>query len=154
VDWVLIAWFLKNTCITVLVEDPVCRLGDKWPQRANDNFLLKISYDTVKELDPLFVKLPEWLRFATCMHEYVFAPAYLLLALCIAFRLPRGARLIGMWLGPSLAYALLFYTALEFWGSLPTPDPVMWSIVNLDYLVVALLLPFLRWDHLQKNKQE
>jgi len=123
-------------------------------EHKNDNFLLRLSYDTVKELDPLFVQLPEWLRWATCLHEYLFAPSYAVLALCIALRLRTATRTLCLWVGPSLAYAVGFYTLLEFFGDLPTPDRLMWSIVNLDYFCIALLLPFASWRHFDTKKKK
>jgi len=153
-DFVLVAWLFKSIMLSALVELPVCRLGAAWTRPGADyresNFLLKFSYETLVDtkMDPLFLALPEWLHWATCLHAWFFAPLYLALGVCLYLRHRRPAKLISAWIGPMLFYALAFVAVMERYSELKSPNFGAWALANLDYLFVGLYLPF---DHLIRS---
>jgi hypothetical protein len=88
-----------------------------------------------EKYNPLFMARPEWMRLATCVSAYCYAPFYLLIAAVAAtgawarFKTP-----LLLFLGAKLN-AILLYHLSEFTSSMPPPSPLVYFAIEGPYLV-------------------
>ena len=86
-------------------------------------FMMAETADFAKACNPLFLARPAWLRFATCISAFCFAPCYL--AFMVAFSM--GNRALHAIRTPALCflavkvYALVSYHGLVFFGGEAVP---------------------------------
>lgn len=90
-----------------------------------------------RNLDPLFLANPQWLRVMSGISAWVFGPMYLLLAWAFwrgvdAVRMPAIAWAIAM------IYSMMVHLWMEVFGDHPPPNLALLLAIYLPYLV----LPF------------
>jgi hypothetical protein len=92
-----------------------------------------------RNLDPLFLANPQWLRVMSGISAWLFGPLYLVFAWAFA----RGVEAVR---GPALAWAvaILYSMAVHLWmevfGEHPAPRLGLLLLVYLPYLVLPLLV--------------
>jgi len=142
-EFVIVGFCIKSIIFSVFIEVPCCKLGSSWTKDpAKENWLLAFSRDTLRDThaDPLFLALPDWLRLATCIHCYFFAPLYGILAVAIVLRAESLCRLVVAWLGPMLMNAIVFVAIVERFGELQPERFDIWLMMNADYAAVVLVM--------------
>jgi hypothetical protein len=90
-----------------------------------------------RNLDPLFLANPQWLRVMSGISAWVFGPMYLVLAWAFwrgvdAVRIPAIAWAMAM------IYSMVVHLWMELFGDHPPPNPALLLAIYLPYLV----LPF------------
>ena len=140
IDILLVALQAYFVLMNVTVERCYCHLtvGECV---ARGHFLAAETQEFCLKYNPLFLARPEWMRIATCMSAYAFAPCYVMIGCAaifdkwVALKMP-----ICFFIGAKL-YALMFYHTSEFLSSTPPQDPVIYFSVEGPYLVsIALVL--------------
>jgi hypothetical protein len=92
-----------------------------------------------RELDPLFLANPQWLRVMSGISAWVFGPLYLLLAWGFA----RGVDAIR---GPAIAwavailYSMVVHMWMEIFGDHPPPRLGVLMLVYLPYVLLPMLV--------------
>lgn len=92
-----------------------------------------------RNLDPLFLANPQWLRVMSGVSAWVFGPLYLLLA----WGFWRGIEAVR---GPAIAwavaisYSMVLHLWMEFFGDYPPPRPGLMMMVYLPYLLLPLVV--------------
>ena len=110
-------------------------------QEDDTDWLLKATYEYSEKYNPLFLSRPEWLRAATCISAYILGSGYIIGV--IAFL--RGVEILRI---PLLMfcsfkfYALILYYYLEFYGSMPVTDVLMFLAPEGPYFVALFLTLF------------
>ena len=90
---------------------------------VSDAFMMAQTAEFATACNPLFLARPVWLRFATCISAFCFAPCYF--AFMVAFAI--GDRALRFIRTPALAflavkvYALVSYHSLVFFGGEAPP---------------------------------
>jgi len=94
-----------------------------------------------EKFNPLFLSRPEWMRAATCVSAYCFAPCYLLtLVAALTGSLKRVKPVLLLFIGAKLN-AIGFYHFMEFTSSMPPPNPPAYFAVEGPYLIsIGLVL--------------
>lgn len=92
-----------------------------------------------RNLDPLFLANPQWLRVISGVSAWVFGPLYLALAWGFwrgidAVRAPALAWAIA------ISYSMVLHLWMEFFGDHPPPRPGLLMLVYLPYLLLPLLV--------------
>ena len=86
-------------------------------------FMMAETAAFAKDCNPLFLARPAWLRFATCISAFCFAPCYL--AFMVAFGMGDGAlraiRTPALCFLTVKVYALVSYHGLVFFGGEASP---------------------------------
>lgn len=116
-------------------------------QEDDGDWLLKATYEYSFEYNPLFLSRPEWLMAATCISAYVLGTGYVFGVITFAVGINSMRIPILMFCGFKL-YALTLYYYLEFFGSMPAPDILMFlAPEGVYYLALFLTLFRLRTAH-------
>ena len=108
---------------------------------AQGSFLAAETQEFCTKYNPLFLARPEWMRIATCMSAYGFAPFYVIIGCAAIFDKWLTLKMpICFFVGAKL-YALLFYHSSEFLSATPPQNLVPYFGVEGPYLVsIALVL--------------
>ena len=138
---ILLCYFLFS-CI--FIERHYCERG----LEADDaDWLMKATYDYSYEYNPLFLSRPEWLRAATCISAYGLGAGYIIGVITFVVGINCMRIPLLMFCGFKL-YALTLYYYLEFFGSMPAPDILMFlAPEGVYYLALFLILFRLRTAH-------
>lgn len=100
-----------------------------------------------REVDPLFLSNPQWLRVISGISAWVFGPLYLLMAWAF-WRGIESVRIPAQIWGVSMIYSLTLHLWMESFAGMPSPRPLIMLIVYAPYVVVpALVLWRLRSPH-------
>ncbi|PRQ06447.1 EXPERA domain-containing protein [Enhygromyxa salina] len=91
-----------------------------------------------RNLDPLFLANPQWLRVMSGISAFVFGPAYLVLAWGI-WRGVEAARWPTIAWAVALLYSMVVHLWMEFFGDYPPPRPGLLLAIYLPYAVVPIL---------------
>jgi hypothetical protein len=100
-----------------------------------------------REIDPLYLDNPQWLRVMSGISAWIFGPLYLLLAWAF-WRGVESARAPARAWAVAILYSMVVHLWLEFFGEHPPGRPLVLVLVYLPYaLVPALVLARLRSPH-------
>jgi len=111
------------------------------PQVAHStNLLAQWNYTYASNYDPLYQKEEVWLRFISGTSAFLYLPFYVILIISLA----KGWNRIQIF---AVIYAtmIISLTAIpifgaEFFGPIPTPNPVIFLAYNAPYVIVPLIL--------------
>jgi hypothetical protein len=125
--------------VTCIISDSVEGLGI--PQVAHSsNILAQWNYTYASQYDPLYQKEEVWLRFISGTSAFIYLPFYVILIISLV----KGWNRIQIF---AVIYAtmIISLTAIpifgaEFFGPLPTPNPVMFLLYNAPYVVFPFVL--------------
>lgn len=110
------------------------------PLSAESDGILKLTYDFSVENNPLFLARPDWLRYATCISAYGYAPFYALFVVAFLFQINKVRVPALVFVGCKLN-AIAFYHIMEYTSSTPPPNPAAYWGVEGPYLLgIALIL--------------
>ena len=110
-------------------------------QEDDADWLLKATYEYSEKYNPLFLSRPEWLRSATCVSAYVLGFGYIVGVLTFLKGIESMRIPLLMFCSFKLN-ALLLYYHLEFFGSMPAPNIVMFLAPEGPYLISLFLTMF------------
>mmetsp|Transcript_14587 Transcript_14587/g.35589 ORF Transcript_14587/g.35589 Transcript_14587/m.35589 type:complete len:165 (-) Transcript_14587:349-843(-) len=136
VDWLIVllqCYFLLN-CTTI--EVPYCHAPIT---AANQETMLKATYDFCKEYNPLFLRRDPWMQMATCVSGYGLSVFYLFTLVAFVFKL-NIVRMPAILVAGAKIYAVLFYHIMEFTSDMPPPNPSVYFAVEGPYMLGVLLL--------------
>lgn len=135
---VLLNCFFIFSCVAV--ERVYC-LAERNPLEdpVSDAFMMAETADFAKACNPLFLARPPWLRFATCVSAFTFAPCYLCIALSFAMGTAwlRKIRTAALCFFSVKVYALVLYHGVVFFGGeAPAPPlPLKYWSAEAPYLL-------------------
>lgn len=90
-----------------------------------------------RNLDPLFLANPQWLRVMSGISAFVFGPMYLVLAWAV-WRGVEAARVPTIAWAVALLYSMGVHVWMEFFGDFPPPRPGVLAGIYLPYVVVPV----------------
>lgn len=140
IDFLFLLWLLKSIAMSLLAELLMCRLGPEWPELYDDSPVIAFIFDSVKDLDPMVMEMGPDLRLATCEHVFIIAPLYAVCAVGIILKNYWLQKVSALLFGPAVAYGMMHYFIIEFFGPLPTTNIPKFVAFNMDFIVVPLLL--------------
>ncbi len=127
--------------LTSGISDAVPTLGIEMTPDSPNPLARANSWNAV-DADPLFMRLPVWMRFVTGLSTFVYGPFYPVLA----WALVKGRSWFQL---PSVIYASMISSitgilvfGVEFFGEpeLRTRNPLKFLGFNLPYVLLPLLL--------------
>ena len=92
-----------------------------------------------RELDPLYLANPQWLRVMSGISAWVYGPLYLLLAWAF-WRGVEAARTPAMVWAITMLYSMVVHLWMEFFGPHPPPRPLLTLMVYLPYVLLPIAL--------------
>jgi len=120
-------------------------------EEGDKRFLLQETIDFCRLHNPLFLARPQWMRVATCLSAYCFAPCYLFIAfVALTGAWPRYRLRLALFLGAKLN-ALLFYHVMEFLSDTPPQHLLPYFVVEGPYLLSIATILY-RLSHSQDDK--
>ncbi|NVB39521.1 DUF2781 domain-containing protein [Pseudenhygromyxa sp. WMMC2535] len=133
-DLWLIAGFLVFASTSVFVDRLAALDVDFCGQRSLFGALCWYG----RNLDPLFLANPQWLRVMSGISAWVFGPLYLLFAWAFwrgvdAVRWPTIAWAVA------ILYSMVVHLWMEFFGPAPAPHPGLLTLIYLPYVLLPML---------------
>jgi hypothetical protein len=91
-----------------------------------------------RNLDPLFLANPQWLRVMSGISAFVFGPTYLVLAWGF-WRGVEAARWLTIAWAVALLYSMVVHVWMEFFGDHPPPRPGILIAIYLPYVILPVV---------------
>src|SRR3990167_1709090 len=144
VDILIVVLYSYFLCSCIFIETRYCAA----PLNEDDeDALMKATYEYAIQYNPLFLTRPEWLRAATCLSAYGLSVGYVVGIIAFLGAIDSLRVPLLMFCSFKLNSIFLYYF-LEFFGSMPVPDPVMFLAPEFPYVLGLVLVLFrLRNDH-------
>lgn len=92
-----------------------------------------------RNLDPLFLSNPQWLRVMSGISAWVFGPLYFVLAWGF-WRGVDAVRGLALAWAATISYSMVVHLWMEFFGDHPPPRPGLLLLVYLPYVLLPLLV--------------
>jgi hypothetical protein len=134
-DRLFIACFLMFACTSLFVDRLAALDVDFCGEQRMGGALCWYG----RNIDPLFLANPQWLRVMSGISAWIFGPLYLLLAWAF-LRGVEAARAPALAWAIAILYSLAVHLWMEFFGELPSPRPVVLLLVYLPYVIVPILV--------------
>merc|ERR1712137_1195740 len=116
-------------------------------QEDDSDWIMRATYEYSEKYNPLFLTRPEWLQAATCISAYVLGAGYLI-GVVTFLKGIESMRIPLLMFCSFKLYALMLYYYLEFFGSMPVPDILLFLAPEGAYYVSLFLIMFrLRTAH-------
>lgn len=92
-----------------------------------------------RNLDPLFLANPQWLRVLSGISAWVFGPLYVLFAWAVWRGLDSVVPIARAW-AVAMLYSMVVHLYMEYFGDYPPPRPWLLLGVYLPYAVLPVLV--------------
>merc|ERR1712137_96952 len=116
-------------------------------QEDDSDWIMRATYEYSEQYNPLFLTRPEWLQAATCISAYVLGAGYVF-GVITFLRGIESMRIPLLMFCSFKLYAITLYYCVEFLGSMPPPDILMFLACDgAYYLGLALTMFRMRNAH-------
>jgi hypothetical protein len=153
IDRVLIIWFWIFA-FTALIFEPISYFGcysadgisvsaDWRISHCEEGFILDV-WRLYGSWDPLFIRVPPFLRIMCGIEVFIFGPCYTICAICLSMKVPpRWFAGFALFFSGALFYSTVVYFAYEvLFAPEAFTNMTMVILVNIPWSIIPMILAY------------